>query len=135
MEGRMVDNTNIWIATLDDEEMLCEILSNEFTKAGYVALAYSNDKRDFLEMMPVLMPDIIITDLSSPGMNGLEFIRNVRTNPLYDNIAVIVVTGHNSPELRMEAKRLGVYEFICKPLDLNYLFLLIEQIASRLNVQ
>ncbi len=131
----MDTNTNIWIATLDDEEMLCQILSNEFTKAGYVALGYSGNKGEFLEMMPVLMPDIIITDLSSPGMNGIEFVRNIRKNPVYDNIAVIVVTGNNSQELHVEAKRLGVYEFICKPLDLNYLFLLIEQIASQLDVR
>ncbi len=62
--------------------------------------------------------DLILLDISLPGMNGLEVCRQLKASPQWRRLPVIFVSGHASPAYREEARRLGARDFIEKPFDL-----------------
>ena len=68
--------------------------------------------------------DMILTDMTMPGMDGMELLEKIRS---VDNDAIVVmITGHSSIESAVEAMRRGAYDYITKPLDLNKLEIIIK---------
>ncbi|MBX9933003.1 MAG: response regulator [Methylobacterium sp.] len=60
---------------------------------------------------------VVITDYEMPGMNGIEFIRAVRSIPELANVPTVMVTSHDQRSLRHQALEAGATEFLAKPLD------------------
>ena len=71
------------------------------------------------------MVDLIITDLRMPGIGGQELLRRVTSET--PGVPVIVLTGHGTVETAVEAMRMGAYDFLTKPLDLDRLSLLVKR--------
>lgn len=65
------------IAILDDEEALGSILAAEIQSLGFMVIA-SENKAEFIEELGRVTPDLIISDLNSPGMDGLTFLSELR---------------------------------------------------------
>jgi CheY-like chemotaxis protein len=65
------------------------------------------------------LPDIILLDLNMPRMNGIEFLKELRSNPAYNDIKVFVMTTSNEDKDRIETENLGINGFIIKPLNFN----------------
>ena len=68
-------------------------------------------------------PDVIVLDLNMPGMHGMEVLKKVKN--LYPDVQVIVLTGHGTEKDAEEARRLGGFDFLNKPAD-------IDQLASKI---
>jgi DNA-binding NtrC family response regulator len=64
-------------------------------------------------------PDVIVLDLNMPGMHGMEVLKKVKN--LYPDIQVIVLTGHGTEKDAEEARRLGGFDFLNKPADIDQL--------------
>jgi DNA-binding response OmpR family regulator len=64
-------------------------------------------------------PDVMVLDLKMPGIDGMEVLRQVRK--AYPNIQVIILTGHGSERHEEEAKRLGAFDYLEKPVNLDVL--------------
>jgi DNA-binding response OmpR family regulator len=64
-------------------------------------------------------PDVMVLDLKMPGIDGMEVLRQVRK--AYPNIQVIILTGHGSEKHEEEAKRLGAFDYLEKPVNLDVL--------------
>ena len=62
--------------------------------------------------------DLVLLDITLPGMSGLELCRQLKAEPQLQDIPVIFVSGQNSPENKQEAERLGAVDFIEKPVTL-----------------
>ena len=62
-------------------------------------------------------PDLIITDLDMPNVNGIQFIRNIKTSLLLKDLKVIVISGHDNPGLKSLCKDLGIIEYYVKPFN------------------
>lgn len=75
-------------------------------------------------------PDIIITDLLMPGIDGMEVLRNVRHDFSISHIPIIVLTSKNTEEDKMEAIKTGANAFITKPFSSTYLIARIEQLLE-----
>lgn len=73
-------------------------------------------------------PDVIILDLKMPDMSGLDVLRKVKKS--FPKIEVIMVTGHGSDKDAEEAKQLGGFDFLKKPVDIETLMNRIRE-ASR----
>ena len=77
--------------------------------------------------------DVAVVDVKMPGMDGLETLKQIKQiNPL---IEVIMLTGHASVESGIEGMRLGAFDYLMKPCDINELILKIEDAYQRKLVQ
>ena len=106
------------VAVSDDEESLRFLLVSELSTEGYRAIGFS-DKRELLQVLPSLMPDLITTDLKSPEMDGFELIEAVKNNPLTGHIPIIVISAYASAKNVTEVLRLGASDFISKPYEFD----------------
>ncbi len=119
------------ILIVDDERTLARSIKLFLTDHGYEAeVAENGDKA--LELLDRLRPDLVFLDVSLPGMSGMEVLKRIKE---YDrNIAVVIMTAYGSIEGAVEAVKLGAFDYIKKPVDLEELKLLAERAleASRL---
>jgi two-component system response regulator HydG len=99
---------------LDDEQSILDSLSRALSELGH-ELILSTDPRKALEIVKNDLPQVVITDLKMPGMDGLEVLQRIKEfNP---DIQVILVTGHGSIDEAVMAMKKGAYDFIPKPFN------------------
>ena len=106
------------ILVVDDEPDAVELLRDFLTGKGYeVSTAASGEEA--LKKVKKERPHLILLDIRMPGMNGLEVLRRVRQ--IDQEVGVIIVTAVNEEDTGREALKLGAFDFIVKPLNLEYL--------------
>ena len=64
-------------------------------------------------------PDVMVLDLKMPGIDGIEVLRRVRKT--FPHVQVIILTGHGSQKDKEEVQRLGAFEYLTKPVDIEQL--------------
>jgi two-component system chemotaxis response regulator CheY len=84
-----------------------------------------------LKILPTERFSLIITDINMPDINGLELIRFVKTNPLYKDIPLIIVTTERGEEDRKKGMSLGASAYITKPFKAEELKEAIKNVLSR----
>jgi putative two-component system response regulator len=100
----------------DDEEAISNILAKRLTREGYTCVTVKNG-REALSHFYKDTFSLIITDIKMPEMDGIELLKRIKAiNP---NIRVIMVTAFPEINMAVEAMRLGAYDFIIKPADLE----------------
>ncbi|MDX2139718.1 MAG: response regulator [Chloroflexota bacterium] len=110
---------------LEGVQSVLEIEGYDITTAenGAVALKLLNDE--------VVMPDLIVSDIMMPHMDGLTFLREVRKSPAYVSIPFIFLTAKGERRDVNEGKKLGVDDYIIKPFDTDDLLIAIESRLKR----
>jgi CheY-like chemotaxis protein len=105
------------ILVLDDRSDDRELLATLLGHAGYSVRGASTGE-EALGQVRTERPDLVITDILMPGMNGYEFVRRLRTDPETDGLPVVFCTAHyEEGEVRHLAAACGVTQFIPKPCD------------------
>lgn len=115
------------ILVVDDEPMVLDLFEEILSKERYTLLTANNGK-EALELVRKKTPDLVILDLKLPDVSGIETLR--RINRLSENTEVIIITGYGSMETTRAAMRLGAYDYITKPFDIDYIRALIEDALS-----
>lgn len=123
------------IMLVDDEaEVRLSILNRiPWHKLGFEVIADAENGEDALEKMMTAEPDVIITDIQMPFMSGLEFIAKVREN--YPDKEIVIFSGYSEFEYAKQAIRLGVREYILKPVDREELSAILTKIKHDLDDQ
>jgi len=106
------------VLLVDDEEDFVRTMAErmEMRDLGSdVAL----DGETALKMLQEEAPDVMVLDLRMPGIDGMEVLRRVKAS--YPRIEVIIMTGHGSDEEEVEARRLGAFDYLRKPVDITEL--------------
>ncbi len=119
------------ILVVDDEAAILHSLSGVLEDEGYeVATASSGEQA--LERMEADDPDLVLLDVWLPGKDGLETLAALRER--YADLPVLMMSGHGTIETAVKATKLGAFDFIEKPLNLDKVLLAIENAlrASRL---
>ncbi|MDD6065377.1 MAG: response regulator [Firmicutes bacterium] len=121
------------IMLVDDEaevrqSILCQIPWEEL---GFQVTADAENGEDALEKMMTAEPDVIITDIQMPFMTGLEFIEKVRED--YPGKEIVIFSGFSEFEYAKQAIRLGVKEYILKPVDKEELTEILKKIKIGLD--
>ncbi|HEX5635075.1 MAG TPA: sigma-54 dependent transcriptional regulator, partial [Gemmatimonadales bacterium] len=94
------------------------------TEAGYET-EVAADAETALEMLDRLRPDVVVTDVRLPGMTGIELLKKVKEfDPA---ISVVVMTAFGTIEGAVEAVKLGAFDYVKKPVDLEELKLLADR--------
>ncbi|MEL3907408.1 MAG: sigma-54 dependent transcriptional regulator [Treponemataceae bacterium] len=112
------------ILVIDDEKNIREGLQIALEDEGYDVITAA-DGDDGLKKALSDEIDLIITDLRMPGRSGEEVLKEVVSK--MPGIPVVVLTGHGTIETAVDAMRLGAYDFLTKPLDLDHLLLLVKR--------
>src|SRR3972149_1692153 len=120
-------NTKIKVWVVDDERSIRVSLADDLRDAGYEVLEFANTNA-VLTRMADLTPDIIISDLKMPGIDGIELLTKVKEiNP---EINIIVMTAFGTVGNAVKAMKLGAYDYITKPFASEEIFLIIERILE-----
>ena len=104
------------ILIVDDIDMNVEILNNIISHEGYGTMC-AMSVRQALELMQEKTPALILSDLSMPEMDGLEFCRILKENPATRDIPFVFISVLNTSEEKKQAFEAGAEHFIPKPFD------------------
>ncbi|MGZ4957663.1 MAG: nitrogen regulation protein NR(I) [Methylomonas sp.] len=103
-----------WI--VDDDKSIRWVLEKALQKAGIETESFAS-ANDLLKTLPSALPQVLITDIRMPGMDGLELLKNIQDN--YPELPVIVMTAHSDLESAVSAFHGGAFEYLPKPFDVN----------------
>jgi DNA-binding response OmpR family regulator len=106
------------ILVVDDEIEACNALKEFLEVKGYEVYT-AQDGKTALDQVQELRPQLVLLDMIMPGMHGMEVLQEIKkTDP---EIGVIMVTVVTDEAQAKKALDLGAYDYITKPVDLNYL--------------
>jgi CheY-like chemotaxis protein len=117
------------LLVVDDNEVNRDMLSRRLARKGY-AMVLSADGADALERAIAERPDLILMDLSLPGMDGWEATRRLKTDERTCRIPVIALTAHAMSNDRERALISGCDDFDTKPVELARLLDKIEALLG-----
>ena len=111
----MPDNQRILI--VDDERQITRVLSRGLTTQGY-DVHIAADGEAALQTFTDWHPDLVVTDLSMPNMNGLELCRRLRA---FSQVPIIVLSVRGEERAKVEALDAGADDYLVKPFSLTVL--------------
>ncbi|MEL6349625.1 MAG: sigma-54 dependent transcriptional regulator [Myxococcota bacterium] len=120
------------ILVCDDEELIRWSLNEHLTAEGY-RVVEAEDGEDCLSKIDQEAPDLIISDLKMPRMDGMEMLRRLRASD--NEVPVIVLTAHSAVESAIEATRLGAGAYLSKPFDLREVSLTVKKAFEQQRLQ
>jgi DNA-binding response OmpR family regulator len=113
----VIGHANVLI--VDDEFSVRKVIRTLLLSMGVTNVHDAPDGASGLSAIGALDPDVVILDWQMDGMNGPEFVRRVRAAGSfpYPNVPIIMLTAHSERSRVVEAMRLGVHEFLVKPVS------------------
>ncbi|MBL8491262.1 MAG: sigma-54-dependent Fis family transcriptional regulator [Rhodocyclaceae bacterium] len=112
------------VLIIEDEATLAKNMCIYLVRTGFDVVTAETAEQGFAEL-ETFKPDIVLMDFRLPGMDGLQALARLRD--LAIDIPVIMITGHGTVELAVEAMKAGAYDFLVKPVSLAKLRLLVER--------
>lgn len=106
------------ILVIEDQEDLAELYEEAIKNAGYKSRAALSGEEGIAEFR-ANGADVILLDMTLPEMHGAEVLREIRA--LNASVPVIIITGEASEQLHQQCERLGVHDYLKKPVDYNAL--------------
>ena len=116
------------VVIIDDEEDIREVMKISLTDAGY-QVAAAADGAAGLALCAEILPQVVITDVRMPGMDGLKVLELVKTT--YPDTEVIVATAFGEMDLAIRALQLDASDFVTKPIGDEALNLALERARNR----
>jgi DNA-binding response OmpR family regulator len=115
------------IMVVDDDQDTVAILAHHLRREGFVPIQ-ANSGAQCLKLVHENEVDVILLDLMMPEMDGFEVVKALRNNPETAEIPIIMITARDDLDARAEGMRLGVSDFMAKPVFRR-------QLASRVRAQ
>ncbi len=119
------------LLALDDELSILKILDFYFNK-NYNVVAKQNGKEALEWMQQGVIPDVIIADVNMPEINGLEFIRQIRSSGFFRDVPLIMLSGNEGTTDKIKCLKAGADDYLIKPFNLEELDARIDNIFRRL---
>jgi DNA-binding response OmpR family regulator len=106
----------IKVLLVDDEEEFVQTLA-ERIEMREIGSDVALNGEEALKKVDENAPDVMVLDLKMPGIDGMEVLR--QTRKAYPNVQIITLTGHGSKKDEKEARRLGAFEYLQKPVPIE----------------
>jgi len=103
------------VLLVEDVQVTRSFLKSLLSMIPQVEVVECQNGLEAMRYLPTLEPDLIVTDLNMPDINGLEFLRFVQSNPRYKGIRCLVVTTETDPKVRQTVLGMGVDGYLTKP--------------------
>jgi two-component system, chemotaxis family, chemotaxis protein CheY len=117
------------VLTVDDSVSLRKLVANTLAAAGHQVVEASNGAEG-LDAIKANTFNLIISDINMPVMDGLTFIKNVRTNAAYKFTPILVLTTEMDPAKKKIAKESGATGWLVKPFDPEQLLSTIRKVLG-----
>ena len=108
------------ILLLDDDHTLRHIIRDELQKYGCVVIDFA-DKEDGLDWVQNHHVDLVLSDINSPGMNGISFLNRLRGDSRTARVPLVFVTGMAGREIAQMTLAIGAQDHLTKPFDVEQL--------------
>ncbi|HKL38120.1 MAG TPA: response regulator [Bacteroidales bacterium] len=125
----MVNAQKKKILVIDDSETNLLLLRVVLEDEGY-EVELMNDSRKAVDYISRHDPDLVLLDLLMPGMDGFEFMGQLKDTGVKGRFPVLVVTAYDSPDNMQKAKALGAADVINKPIDIPSFINKVESIVN-----
>jgi len=117
------------ILLVDDEREFVAILTHRLTKRNFTVTFAHSGKDALAQLEADENIEVVILDAKMPGLDGIETLKRIRKKwPL---VEVIMLTGHSTIDAAINAIKLGAYDYLLKPIQMDELVSKIEKAASR----
>lgn len=120
------------ILVIEDETVLAEAISTYLQRHAYTTSVTASGE-DGLRTAEQTSPEVAIVDIKLPGMDGMEVLRHLRE--LSPTTEVIVMTAHASVASALEAMKLGAFDYLMKPIDLDELRVIVDKASAHLRLR
>lgn len=104
------------ILTVDDNPDLRRLVAHHLGRAGFAVLE-AGDGQQAVRLLQTTVPDLILLDIRMPEMHGLQLLERLREHPPAAAIPVVMLTVLSHPDIVDRALRLGVVDYLVKPLE------------------
>lgn len=118
------------ILIIDDSRTMRDMLRMTLEEAGYEVVAAEDGKRG-LALLERERPELVVTDINMPVLDGFGFIEEARRNPAGRALPILVLTTESSPEKKQRARAAGATGWIVKPFDPAVLIKTIARVSPR----
>ncbi|MFA9203468.1 MAG: nitrogen regulation protein NR(I) [Flavobacteriales bacterium] len=122
-----MSHETIWV--IDDDRAMRWVLEKTFKEEGYHVVSFeeSQSALDRLNQQQLnsQQPDVIITDIRMPGMDGLTFLSHVKVS--HPELPVIIMTAHSDLDSAVSSYQTGAFEYLPKPFDIDEALLLVAR--------
>jgi len=106
------------ILIVDDEPNIAKAIKYILEKEGYEVIEAASGAEALVKAKQ-FQPSLVLLDMMMPGLSGLETLKCIKT--LYKDISVVMVTAVRDEKEARETMVAGAYDYITKPIDVNYL--------------
>lgn len=115
------------IMIVDDEEDFLEITRMNLEKTGDYEVVTLSDAKDIVKSLHQSKPDVLLLDILMPGIDGLTACEMLNDDPLGVITPIIIISALTSDHDKLNAYRLGIVDYLTKPVDKNTLVATIEK--------
>ena len=115
------------VMLVDDSPTILMSMSSILTKSGFT-VATAKDGQDAMAQVATVKPNLIISDLNMPRMDGMTFIKEVRKLPGMRFTPILLLTTESEPAKRQEAKAAGATGWLVKPIGAENLLKVIREV-------
>ncbi len=117
------------VMVVDDSRVVLQIVEKGLAEAGFKVITAENGKKA-LQLLDTLKPDLILTDIEMPDVNGFEFCGTVQMNPELSTVPIVAMSSKTDRGYMKRMLQNGASAYLCKPFNIDELVILVEKMMS-----
>ena len=121
------------VLVVDDEEIICAVFAEMLREYGCYDVLTTTNGLEVVEILRRDPFDVVLLDMSMPAISGLDVLRQITQT--FDELPVIIVTGHGSIEDAVESMQAGAADFVTKPVPASVLHLRIQSVLEHARIR
>ena len=116
------------VLTIDDEPIVCKFVDSTLRRGEFTCIESLHDSTIALKKIEEFKPDLILLDINMPGVDGLELLKQIKSDERFADIKVVMLSTAGE-ESKWKSLELGAFDFIDKPVDYIELTLRVRHAA------
>lgn len=123
----MSDDKQYKILYIEDNPANIRLVERVLSRKDYIELVTEEVPQNGIDRALEIVPDLILLDISMPGMDGFEVLEVLKSKEVLNGVPVIAVTANAMPKDVERGKAAGFVEYVTKPLDIPNFYSIIDQ--------